>query len=133
MPQVQTSCEQQCSETHQTRERINKVDRFRHLDEWLDGISLGHVCLQESQTKKSNVIKGKESVFLLLKKGKHFPFFSAPFIFSNTQSFFLQNQLEAEQEQEHFSGTKHFSGPINFRYFFLFCFLYVFIFFFIDL
>jgi hypothetical protein len=56
----------------------------------------------------------KESVFLLLKKGKHFSFFLAPFIFSNTQSLFLQNQLEAEQEQE------HFSGPINFRYFFSF-------------
>jgi len=93
MPQVQTSCEQQCSETHQTRERINKVDRFRHLDEWLDGISLGHVCLQESQTKKSNVIKGKESVFLLLKKGKHFPFFFSSVHFLKYTVFFSSKSI----------------------------------------
>ena len=86
MPQVQTSCEQQCRETHQTRERINKVDRFRHLGEWLDGISLGHVCLQENQTKKSNVTKGK--CFPSIKERKTlFFFFSSVHFLKYTVSF----------------------------------------------
>jgi hypothetical protein len=51
MPQVQTPCQQQCSETHQTRERINKVDRFRHLGERLEGISLIWFYTRETPTR----------------------------------------------------------------------------------
>jgi hypothetical protein len=52
----------------------------------------------------------------LIKKGKHFPFFRLRSFSQITVSLSFKKQLEAEQfisvEQE------HFSGPINFRYFF---------------
>jgi len=72
----------------------------------------------------------------MIKKGKHFLFFRLHSFSQITVSLSFQKQLEVEQfisvEQEHFSGTKHFYGPINFKYFFfLYYFLYVFIFFFV--
>ena len=115
----------------------------RKTNSWNSFSLFFHVWQQHGKLVNENLIPintenttlTKESVFLLIRTGKHFPFLSLYTFFSNSQitvSLF-SSTIGKQQQVHHFFGTiealKSRSLSNHFRYLFSFIISFMFIFF----
>jgi len=108
--------------SHVSNLEFNKCLVCFKENEFLEFIFLTFPCLatiwKSSQWKLNSgqhktTALSKESVFLLIKKGKHFPFFQYTY-FHKSRSLSRQKRLEAGTITEAFSGQlKHFAWTIS--------------------